>query len=47
MTTIRIEVHNENKNGTFVFVTSEANWQDEARQFIKTGLLNSVSSMRI
>jgi len=35
MSAIRIEVHNENKNGTFVLIVDGAGWQERAREFIK------------
>lgn len=36
MNPIRIEVHNERRNGTFVFVTNDEDWQEAAREFIKS-----------
>jgi hypothetical protein len=35
MTPIRIEVHNEQNNGTFVLTVGGEGWQEQAREFIK------------
>jgi hypothetical protein len=35
MTTIRIEIHNEERTGTYVRLFGGANWQNDARAWIK------------